>query len=278
MFDDTFDGNGDPMHNTPLFRTDLAAPWGSEGSLQFLDHFGNLVYTGLLDPTNLTTTGGRAFLEKLGGPAGIEIADDYVAILAATGVTDYPFVTARAHPLPGTEAAPLGIRVDNTKLIDMNAYLNSLEAPPGIDPAPAVLARGRERFRQSCTQCHNVAQSIFVPPAIIPMLTIWPGDEPVVLAERDPPLNDILNSPGFFDDKMAVVNASLRGLERGIAMPLLLDLARKPVFLHDNSVRSLESLLNPLRGPRAPHSFYEPDAGVRAELVAFLKSLDTDSN
>lgn len=26
MFDDTFDGNGDPMHNTPLFRQDLAAP------------------------------------------------------------------------------------------------------------------------------------------------------------------------------------------------------------------------------------------------------------
>ena len=32
MFDDTFDGNGDPMHNTPLFRQDLAAPFGSEGT------------------------------------------------------------------------------------------------------------------------------------------------------------------------------------------------------------------------------------------------------
>jgi len=26
MFDDTVDGNGDPMHNAPLFRTDLGAP------------------------------------------------------------------------------------------------------------------------------------------------------------------------------------------------------------------------------------------------------------
>lgn len=76
MFDDTFDGNGDPMHNPPLFRTDLAAPWGSEGSLQFLDNFSNLVYTGLLDPTTLTTAGGRAFLFKLAGAAGTEIADD----------------------------------------------------------------------------------------------------------------------------------------------------------------------------------------------------------
>jgi len=278
MFDDTFDGNGDPMHNMPLFRTDLAAPWGSGGSLQFLDNFSNLVYTGLLDPTTLTTAGGRAFLETLAGPAGTEIADDYVVVLAATGVTNYPFITAGAHAFPGTEAAPLGVRVDNAKLLDLNAYLNSLEAPPGIDAAPEVLARGRERFRQSCTQCHNVAQGSFVPPGITPMLTIWPGDDPVVLAERDLPLNDILNSPGFFDDKMAVVNASLRGLERGIAMPLLLDLARKPILLHDNSIRSLNGLLNPVRGPEAPHPFYEPDAVVRAELVAFLESLDTDSN
>ena len=66
MFDDTPDGNGDPMHNSALFRTDLAAPWGTEGGIGRLDNFGNLVYTALLDPTNLTTTGGRAFLVKLG--------------------------------------------------------------------------------------------------------------------------------------------------------------------------------------------------------------------
>lgn len=53
---------------------------------------------------------------KLGGAAaGTEIADDYVKVLADTGVTAYPFVIAAAHPLPGTEEAPLGIRVDNQK-------------------------------------------------------------------------------------------------------------------------------------------------------------------
>lgn len=67
MFDDTPDGNGDPMHNPALFRTDLAAPWGTEGGIARLDNFSNLVYTALLDPTNLTTAGGRAFLRKLGG-------------------------------------------------------------------------------------------------------------------------------------------------------------------------------------------------------------------
>ena len=75
MFDDSFDGNGDPMHNTPLFRQDLAAPYGSEGLIARLDNFSNLVYTTLFDQTLLTTKGGRAFLHALGGTAGGEIAD-----------------------------------------------------------------------------------------------------------------------------------------------------------------------------------------------------------
>jgi hypothetical protein len=117
MFDDTLDGNGDPMHNPPLFRTDLAAPWGTEGRIARLDNFSNLVYTALFDPTTITTPGGRAFLRKLGGTAaGDEIVNGYIQVLAATGVTGYPYVQAAAHPAPGSEDAPLGIRVDNTKL------------------------------------------------------------------------------------------------------------------------------------------------------------------
>ena len=60
-------------------------------------------------------------------------------------------------------------------------------------------------------------------------------------------------------------------------MPLLLDLARKPVFLHDNSVASLDQLLSAECGASAPHPFYIADAGERADLVAYLKSLDTKS-
>jgi hypothetical protein len=77
----------------------------------------------------------------------------------------------------------------------------------------------------------------------------------------------------IFDDKMAVVNASIRnGLPRGTAMPLLLDLARKPVFLHDNSVPTLEALLDGSRGPNAPHPFAVADAATRADVIAYLKS------
>jgi len=80
-----------------------------------------------------------------------------------------------------------------------------------------------------------------------------------------------------YHDKMAVVNASLRGLERGIALPLLLDLARKPVFLHDNSVPSLEALLDPGRGAAAPHPFYLSRERHRDDVIAFLRSLSTDA-
>lgn len=193
MFDDTFDGNGNPMHITPFFRQDLAAPFGSGGTIAKLENFNNLVYTGLLDLTDLTTPGGRAFLHKLGGAAGDEIADEYVKVLAATGVTGYPYVQGSAHP---------GSR-------------HSI--------------RGRT-------------------PRAIP-----------------------------FDDKMAVVNASLRGDVRGIALPLLLDLARKPVFLHDNSVPTLDQLLSASRGAQAPHPFYISNTSERRDVIAFLRSLDTDS-
>ena len=278
MFDDSFDGNGDPMHNSPLFRQDLAAPFGSEASIARLDNFGNLAYTALLDPTNLTTPGGRAFLHKLGGAAGDEIANSYVKVLAATGVEGYPYTKTTAHA--ATEEAPLGVRVDNTKLLDLNAYLVSLQSPDGARVDAKVAAHGRQLFRTSgCTGCHNVDQGKPVPLNVIAMKTIFPGDNPVILAQRQPPLNPVQDTAGNpFDDKMAVVNASVRGGIRGIALPLLLDLARKPVFLHDNSVPSLGNLLDPQRGASAPHPFYLSDGKDRADMVEYLRSLDTNSH
>lgn len=278
MFDDTYDGNGDPMHITPLFRQDLAAPFLSGGSFAKADDFSNLVYTSLFDPTTLTTPGGRALLHKLGGAAGDEVADNYVKVLAATGVTGYPFVKAAPRSDPNGESAPVGLRVDNTKLLALNAYMVQLQAPPGAKVDPRVKAQGRQLFRTvGCTGCHNVDQAKPVPTFIVPMKTIFPGDNPTVLAKRKPPLTPIEHTPGStFDLKMAILNASLRGGKRGIALPLLLDLARKPVFLHDNSVPSLDNLLDPARGSTVPHPFYVPDPGQRAAVVDFLRSLDTN--
>lgn len=279
MFDDTPDGNGDPMHITPFFRQDLAAPFGSDGTIAKLDNFNNLVFTGLFDPTNITTPDGRAFLKKEGGAAGEEIVDDYIKVLKDTGVTNYPYVRASQHPQPGSEAAPLGIRVDNQRLLDLNAYVIDLDAPKGERGDKNAIRRGRELFRtQGCTVCHNVDQSKPVPANIVPMKTIFPGDNPVTLAQRMPPLNPIMDTPGvFFDDKMAVMNASLRGDIRGIAIPVLFDLFRKPVFLHDNSVPSLDALFDSSRGATAPHPFFISDRNQRKDLVIYLRSLDDDS-
>ncbi len=278
MFDDTFDGNGDPMHTTPLFRQDLAAPYDSTGVIAQLDNFSNLVYTTLFDQTQLTTKGGRAFLHALGGAAGDEIADNYVKILHATGVKGYPYVKASAQGKPGEEANPIGLRVNNQKLLDMNAYLAGLPAPRGAQVDAKMASRGREVFRTAgCTGCHNVDQGRPVPTFILPMKQVFPGDNPVTLAQRMPPLSPVMNTPdSIFDDKMAVVNGSLRGELRGIAMPLLLDLARKPVFLHDNSVGSLDALLSDRRGASAPHPFYLSPS-QRADVIEFLRGLDTDS-
>ena len=279
MFDDTFDGNGDPMHNSPLFRQDLAAPYGSAGTIARLDNFSNLVFTSLFDQTTLTTPAGRAFVHKLAGAAGDEMIDTYVKILADTHVTGYPYVVAAAHPHPGSEDAPVGVRVDEPKLIAMNGYLASLQAPRGANVDPAAYARGKTAFVSTgCTNCHNASQGRAVPTTIHAMAVIWPGDKPVTLAMRAPPLNPVVNTvDGIFDDKMAVVNASLRGEKRGVAMPLLLDLARKPVFLHDNSVKSLQSLLDPSRAAKAPHPFYVANGNMRRDVVEYLKGADTTS-
>ncbi len=272
MFDDQPDGTGAPMHITPMFRSDLSAPYGSEGAISKLDNFSNLVFTALLDQRNLLQPGGRALLHVLGGPAGDEIADDYAKILMATDVPMAPTLQVASTGMPGAEATPVGIRVDNQKLLDMSAYMDSLPSPVGAAGDAKVIARGVAVFREQCTSCHNVDQSKFVPSMLIPMATIFPGDNPMLLAQRMAPLNPVLNTANsIFDDKMAVVNASLRGDIRGMAMPLLLDLARKPVFLHDNSVPSLDNLFDRNRGDQAPHPFYL-DGRDRSDVIALLRS------
>ena len=278
-FDETQDGNGNPVKNTPLFRQDLAAPYGTAGEFSKLDDISNSSYTTNLDPTTLLTPEGRQFLEMKAGPAGKQMAGEYEKILKETGVTGYPFVRAELVGKAGDPASIVARRVDNQKLLDMNAYLDSLPAPAGAKVDDGKAALGRELFRTNCTQCHNVDQSKFVPPMLVEMKTIWPGYTPIPVGKRgDSKLSTILNSPGIFDDKMIVVDASDRGEKRGNAMPLLLDLARTNIFLHDASVPSLDNLLDPARGDNAPHPFYVADAAQRANMVEFLKGLDTSAS
>jgi len=299
-FDDTFDGLGNPLHISPLFRTDLAAPWGSDGGIAMLDNFSNLVYNVALDPTVLLTPEGRTLLSTLAGPAGAELADDYERILRSTGVlpagpvggplTGIPFVTVSTTGAVGSERFPAGRRVDNTKLLDLNAFLNAQQSPaPPTDIDAASVARGREIFRTTvatdgggCTSCHNVDQKKFVPTNVIPFAMIYPAYAPVLILNRTPPLGPVNNSEGpspFFDDKMIVVDATRRVPPdvKGNALPLLLDLSRKTTLLHTDEVRgatfkaAADALLNPSRGTQLAHPFYVDDAGKRADVIEYLR-------
>ena len=216
--------------------------------------------------------------------------------IPAGGPNGYPFVgrpgkTDVAVGLPAgakVEDSLIGMRVDDTALFDMNAYLSALPAPAGVKGDAAATARGRLVFRRECTSCHNDDQSRFVPTNIVqfndtvdlygnapPRPALFPAYAGALVADRSAArLVPIRDSVGIFDDKVVVVDASVRNQPRGSALPLLLDLARKPNFLHDNSAGSLADLLDPARGKTMPHPFYVSDAGERQDLIVFLKSLD----
>ncbi len=93
----------------------------------------------------------------------------------------------------------------------------------------------------------------------------------------DPKQSEVINSPGDYDDKMIIVDASDHGEPRGVALPMLLDLNRTTMFLHNGSVKSLDELLNPGRGKDAPHAFYFEDVKERNDVIEFLKGLDTNT-
>ncbi len=273
-FDETQDGIGNPVQNTPLFRQDLAGPYGSNGLHEKLEGISNASYTTNLDPTTAATPEGLKLLKTLAGKAGEELHDNYIAILKETGVEGYPFVEASTGHKVGHRDTPVGREVNKQKLLDLKAYLISLPAPEGMKVDMAALTRGQELFNAKCTQCHNANQSRPVPSKILGLKEVWPGYAPVVVAKRKPPLSPIEDSSGTFDDKMVIIDASERGEKRGVALPLLLDLARKPAFLHDNSVESLDALLDPKRGAMAPHPFYLQEPAERLDLLAFLRGLE----
>ena len=277
MFDDTPDGNGNPVVNVPVFRQDLAAPYGSAGEQAKVVDFSNGVYTVAFDPTSLATPNGRKFLKAVGGDAGDQLSTDYAKILADTGVTGYPFVKSKPKGKVGDPATLVGVTVDEQKLADLDAYLKSLPAPKPAKVDAKVAALGRKVFDANCTTCHNADQSKPVSLQLVEMKTIWPGYEPTVLAQRDPPLDPIQNAPGTFDDKMIVVDASPGGGKRGNAIPMLLDLDRKTTFLHDGSVKGMDALLDPKRGASAPHPFYIAQEAERDQVVQFLRGLGVES-
>lgn len=334
MFDDQPDGNGAPLHNQPLFRTDLAAPWGSEGSVHFLQNFSNLVYTTIMDPTDLliskpapnaptdagvgpaSFSGAQYVLHEKAGDAGLELIANYKRIVEGLGIAEYaatdggvgndgyPYVGRPNGECPaapaGVENEPSigGLKCNQTKLLNMNAYLDSTRPPAGEKANASAIAAGRVAFRAQCSSCHNDDSSKPVPENIVPFNAsvelytnapmrpaLFPGYNGVLVAPRPGlpffplvPARD--DATSIFDDKLIITEASNFLQPRGDALPMLMDLKRKPSFLHDDSVKagtpteSLSLLLDPVRGASAPHPFYVVDGATRSAVVSFLQSLD----
>jgi uncharacterized protein (TIGR03437 family) len=303
QFDAFPDGIGAPTHIQHFFRADLAAPWGVDGGVDKLDDFNNAVYTISLDPTSILTPGGREFLHVFAGPVGDEIANDYEQVLKGIGVIPagkntldvVPYVKAQDF-LPSPAAGSLaGRRVDNQKLLNLNAYLNGLQPPP-LGPFDATLAaRGRDVFRTTvaaggagCTGCHQLDPNKFVPTNIVPIAVMYPGYKPTVVFNRAAPLSPIQKSFGgvspYYDNRLVVVDASPNGGVRGFALPLKLDLARRTSLLHDDEItgatfdEAADIMMNPAkRDSKAAHPFFVADANDRKALIEFMKSLTTSA-
>ena len=295
QFDAFPDGIGAPAHNPALFRTDLSAPWGIDGAVNNLNDFNNTVYTVSLDPTSVLTTAGRALLTAVAGAAGDEIAADYEQVLKGIGVIPpgkntldvVPFVKAQSVG-PNTDGAPVGLRVDETKLNNLNAYTNSLQSPaPGPFDA-ALAARGKALFSGSagCTGCHQLDSNKFVAPIIFPIKSLYPGYTPTVVATRPAPLSPIQKSLGgpspFYDNRLIVFDATREGGVKGFGLPLKLDLARRTALLHDDEIvgsaatfdSASDAMMNPaLRDPMAAHPFFISDPAERKAVIEFMKSL-----
>lgn len=296
QFDALPDGIGAPVHNMPLFRTDLSAPWGMDGAVNNLSDFNNIVYTIGLDPTSVLTPAGKAFLHAVAGAAGDEIAADYETVLRGIGVipsgaplaSAVPFVQAATVPA-ATDFAPVGLRIDAKSLANLNAYTNSLQAPaPGkFDVNKAAL--GEAVAASKCTGCHQLDPNKFVPPGIINIQGgLYPGYNPTVIAQRGAPLSPLQKSFGgpspFYDNRLIVLDGTREGLSKGYNIPLKLDLARRTSLLHDDEIVSTngtfddaaDAMMNPSRrSAQAAHPFFVPDPTERAAVVEFLKSLGT---
>jgi len=276
-FDDTPDGHGNPVVNAPLFRQDLAAPFGSAGEKATFVDYANTVFTLLMDPTILVTDEGRLYLNRLAGTSGDRIAKEYLEVLEEIGVRKYGLIRTNRKGTPGSPETMVGVGVDLPTLKAMEAYVNSLRSPAGVIKDLAAVERGKNVYSDpanKCLNCHNSSQANPVKNEIVDMKVIFPGDTASVIGKRSLPFNPMMNtSSRTYDDKMITVNASIRGLVRGSAMPLLMDLARKNRFLHDGSVETLEKLFDSSRGSMAPHPFYIK-AEARQDLVQFLQSLD----
>ncbi|MEC7119416.1 MAG: hypothetical protein VXW65_05900, partial [Pseudomonadota bacterium] len=225
-------------------------------------------------------------------------ASRYEKVLRDTGVIPanaatkdvIPFVNvARTGIAAGSFEGPTGRRVDQTKLLALNAYTDQLQPPkPPSNLSKNRIALGEQIFMTArdagganCAACHTANPNDPVENDRIRTLSsLYRPYNDSLLTLLDRSAKGITNiqkttagpNPEY-DLALVVLDASIRGEPKGnagqkpgYAKPLLLGLNTKDEFLHNGSVQgedaisALENLLNPARGSDAPHPFYFPSA------------------
>ncbi|QDV09592.1 hypothetical protein Poly30_51500 [Planctomycetes bacterium Poly30] len=278
MWDATPDGIGNPTVIPPLFDLRASAPYGIAGEFSDLTDALNAHATLGLDPTTLLTVTGQQFMNRIALGIGAEIVNEYQDVFAATGaavpIGGLPYLTASATGTIGAEQSPVGYRLDASELRSLTIYLQSLVAPlPAVGDA-AARARGQSAYALACASCHGIPAISRLNGLVSLQDLVFPYF-PTALLARGFPYSDVLDDRlRTYDDRLVIFDrlyspAQVPMQARNYVAPNLRGLQLQGRFLHDGSAESLAALMDPARGPSAPHAVYlEP--GVRSDVIEFL--------
>ncbi len=278
LWDMTPDGIGNPTVMPPVYDIRPAAPYGIAGEFpELVDALNAHVSLGL-DPTFLLTSGGQSLMNNIALSIGTEIANEYDDIVADTGILTpvggFPFLEAEATSVSGTLESPVGLRLEQDDLRALAVFLQSLVEPGKAAGDVASRARGEAAYDSACAQCHGAFGDIN-PHGLISLLDLVVPYAPTTLLARGFPYSDLLDDRlKTYDDRLVVFDRLFSSVQvpaqaREISAPHLTGLHLRSMFLHDGSVESLDSLMDPARGAGAPHPFFvEPS--TRLDLIEFL--------
>lgn len=263
------DGVGNPTDIMPVFNLVDVGPYNWDGFFQEAADAHNHFFSVVLDPTTLVAATGTPFL-SMGAPVAWEgtLRGAYEALLSAID-------PAMAKPrVTAARSGAVGFRVNGEDLAALHAYLARLLPPPTAGVDEQTLDAGRRVFRAAgCNECH--LESPKTTGAIVPLGELATGSAPKRIDLATVFGGVLQDDPDSgYDDRLIVMNAEWRRGKKGYKVPQLVGVALTAPYLHDGSVPTLDALLSPDRGRRAPHPYYVVHPDERADLVAFLRAWD----
>lgn len=279
MWDMVPDGIGAPVVLPPAYDIRRGILYGVAGTYTNpFDLYNDHVTIGL-DPTSLVTVGGSVFMDRIGLGIGTEIRGEYDAILSATGVQPpiggFPYIEAEATGQEATTSSPVGLRIDLIDMRHIGSYMAFLLPPPAEFGDPVARARGEAIYDANCAVCHADPFGVDYAGGTS-ILDLYPNYAPTQLLQRGFPLTDVLDDRlTTYDDRVVLFDrlfsvAQVPLEPRTFATPKLRGLHMCDKYLHDGSIGSLEELLDPARGPVAPHPIYLADPIDRGDVIEYL--------